>query len=156
MTTTTDTALTRQDVRALQHADTICFDHTGEGEGRIRAIRRGENSSTGYDETHTIAAALSRVQNYGPEDGDWRAFAMIMSAQYDDIGRTLVRHLREGSRFSLEWTRDNSSPVTRDAGLVRDELRVHVQGKTAKVADTFLIAVFIGKDNSARMVKVAV
>lgn len=145
--------LTRQDVRALQHADSLCFDHTGVGTGRIRAIRRAENSSTGFEETHIVAAEHSRVHTYGPESNtDLKAFSMIHSAQYSDIGRTLVRHMREGARFSLEWSRDNSSPVLDKAGLVRDELRVRVQGKNSKVADVFLIEVRVGLDNTARMV----
>lgn len=143
--------LTKQDVRALQHADAICFDHTGVGEGMIRAIQRAENSSTGFEQTHVIPALSSTVKNYGPENAEWRAYASILSAKYDDIGQTLVRHLREGTEFALEWTRDNSSPITREAGLVRDELRIRVR-RSAKITDTFLVAVFIGKDNSARMV----
>jgi hypothetical protein len=148
----TEHALTKQDVRALAHADSLCFDHTGVDTGQIRAILRAEKSPTGFEQTHSIPATSSIVNNYGTEDGDWRGFHMILSAQYDEIGHTLVRHLREGSRFALVWTRDNASPITRDAGVVRDELRIRVQGKNSKVADTFLVAVFIGKDNSARMV----
>lgn len=148
----TEHSLTKQDVRALAHADSLCFDHTGEGTGRIRAILRADRSSTGYEQTHEIPARMSSVENYGTEDGDWRAFHMILSARHDDLAQTLIRHLREGSRFVLRWTRDNASPITREAGVVRDELRIRVQGKNAKVADTFLVAVFIGKDNSARMV----
>jgi hypothetical protein len=148
-------ALTKQDVRALQHADSICFDHTGVGTGRIRAIRRAENSSTGFEETHYIEAHHSSVTTYGIGAENYTAFSMFQSAKYSDMARTIVRHLREGSRFSLEWIADNSSPITKGAGLVRDELRIRVQGKNAKVADVFLIDVFIGYDNTARMVRKA-
>lgn len=151
----TEHSLTKQDVRALAHADALCFDHTEIGTGRIRAILRAEHSLTGFEQTHVIDAVASSVENYGAETAEWRAFHMILSAQHDDLARTLIRHLREGSRFVLRWTRDNASPITREAGVVRDELRIRVQGKNAKVADTFLVAVFIGKDNSARMVTAA-
>lgn len=150
----TERSLTAQDVRALKHADALCFDHR-DGEGQIRAILRAENSDTGFEQTHTIPAALSRIESYGGPEGELRAFAMLQSSKYSDIAQTLIRHLRTGSQFAFKWTRDNSSPITRDAGLVRDELRVSVQGKNAKVADTFLIEVFIGKDNTARMVQLA-
>lgn len=154
--------LTAQDVRALKHCDSLCFDHgmahTGnDSGGQIRALLRGDTSPTGYEQTHRIPAALSRVQDYERGDrvfdGTYTAFASINSAQFSGEARTLIRHLRVGSRFSFEWVRNNSSELTREAGLVVDQLRVHVQGKGAKVADVFLMDVFVGRDNSARMVK---
>ena len=150
----TEHTLTAQDVRALRHADALCFDHTA-GDGQIRAILHADHSDTGFEQTHAIPARLSRIESYGGPDGELHGFHMISSAKYDDIAQTLIRHLRIGSQFAFKWTRDNSSPVTREAGVVRDELRVTVQAKGAKVADTFLVGVFIGRDNTARMVQLA-
>lgn len=149
------TELTAAHVRALKHADSICFDHTGTGTGRIRAILRAENSPTGFEQTVEIPALASRVERHDGSDGDLRGFAMFTSAKYDTVAQTLVRHLRTGSQFVLMWTRGNASPVTDAAGLVRDELRIVIQAKNAKVADTFNVMTFIGHDNSARMVTVA-
>lgn len=150
-------SLTPQDARALAHADAVCFDHNGDaGTGQIRAIRRAENSSSGFEDTHIIPAVMSSINDYEPTSNEgvrYTAFAMIQSAKYDEVWRTLQRHLRAGSKFTLRWVRDNNSPVTREAGIVVDYLQLRVQGKSAKVADTFNVATYVGYDNSARMVK---
>lgn len=142
--------LTAHDARAIKSADALCFDRNKDGSGQIRAIRRAENSSSGFEETHTVETDRCGVNNYGTGSVS-NAFAMIVSAQRDDVARTLVRHMRAGSKVALVWTRGNASPVTDNAGLVRDELRVKVQN--GKTCDTFLVQVYIGLDNSARMVQ---
>lgn len=147
--------LTAQDIRALKNADSICFDHLPDGKGRIRAIKRAEDSSTGFEQTHEIAV-FSRVLNYGAAyDGDYSAFYMVHSARFNDVALTLVRRMTTGATVALVWTRDNSSPVLTGESyhLVRDELRLVIQGKNSKVADTYLVAESVGKDNSARMVR---
>jgi len=65
--------------------------------------------------------------------------------------QTLVRQLREGSAFALVWTRGNQSPVLDDAGMVRDELRIRIT-RGAK-SETFIVAIEVGKDNTARMIR---
>lgn len=140
--------LTTADAAALRRADSICFDTDPEG-GAIRAIFRATDREA--ERTITIPVASTSVQNYGPGDGPWKCFAMTMSAQYDDVTRTLVRHLKRGSAVALRWTRGNSSPVTEQAGLVVDHLDVRVANGT--VADTFRVATYIGHDNTARMVR---
>lgn len=144
--------LTAQDVRALKHADAIAFDHTGTGTGQIRAILRDENSPTGFEQTHTIPALMSRVERHDGSDGDVRAFHISMNAKYDVGVQTIIRHMREGGQFTLHWTRGNSSPVTEKAGVVRDELRIRIAPKSGSRVDEFLVAVFVGLDNTARMV----
>lgn len=150
--TTTRNVLTAHDVRALKHADAVAFDHTAPGVGAIRAIMRAENSPTGFEQTHTIAAWDSRVNVYDGASGDMRACHVDLHSRYDVGMQTIIRHMHDGGQFALIWTRGNSSPVTRDAGVVRDELRIRVAPKTGKRVDEFLVAVFVGLDNSARMV----
>jgi hypothetical protein len=141
--------VTAQQVRALRHADTICFDHLPDGTGR--AIRRAENTGSGFEETIDVPVESSRVQNYGPGNGPWVGYASTLSAPYDTVTQTILRRIRTGSRVAFVWTRDNSSPVTKAAGIVVDLLDVVVQNGT--VADTFRASTFIGLDNSARMIQ---
>lgn len=151
----TEHTLTKQDIRALKHADAIAFDHTGEGAGQIRAIVRAEHSSTGFEQTHTIAAFISTVSRHDGTDGDVRGFHIDLHAKYDASMRTIIRHMKEGGQFALHWVRGNSSPVTERAGVVRDELRIRIAPKSGAYTDEFLVAVFVGLDNSARMLTAA-
>lgn len=155
----TDThVLDATDVRALKHATSLVFHHR-DGEGFIRAILDADHSSTGFEQEHRIAATMSSIHDYSQDSGlehrEYDAAVVMLSAQYHEIGRTLVRHMRAGTQFTLEWWRNNSSPVTKELGFVRDELRIKI-GKDRKVADTFLVDVYAGKDNTARMVRLSV
>lgn len=149
MTSTTSTTVTAAQTRALRHADSICFDTD-----QIRAIRRADNSSTGFEETVTIPVALHRVDAFDGSSGPFRCFAMTMSAQYDRRAQTFVRKVWSGSMIALTWTRGDSSPITREAGIVVDHLDVSVSNNGGKLADTFRLSTFIGLDNSARMIQV--
>ena len=158
-TTLSATVLTSTDVKALRHADTICFDHLTDGTGRIRAILRAENTNTGFEQTHTILTHSSRVKDYGRDhtynpDVVYSAYASSLSAKYDGVTRTLARHLKVGCEVGLVWTRDNNSELIRAAGMHFDSLHVHVQPKGAKVADEYLVQASVGYDNSARMIRV--
>lgn len=145
--------VTTQEARALRNADSICFDHKADGTGQIRAIRRAVNSAFGFEETVVVGIDLSRVNNYGPGDGPWAGFAMSHSVKFDALVQTLVRHIKAGSEVAFVWTRDNHSPVTREAGLYVDMLDVKV--RNGKHTDTFRVSTFVGLDNSARMIRVA-
>lgn len=144
--------LTTQDVRALRNADRICFDHRGDT-GAIRAILDGEHSSTGFEQTHTITVTSSVRTFDGPTEQVFTGFSMWHSPKFSDVAQTILRHLRADSSVHLEWWRGNSSPLLNDAGMVCDELRIRVQ--RGKVCDVFIVEKSVGRDNSARMVKVA-
>lgn len=145
--------ITNAEARAIKHADTLCFDHHADGTGCIRAIQSADNSPSGFEQTITVEATSSRVNNYGPQADAFTGFSHCGSAKFSDVARTLVRHLRPGSQFTMRWTRDNSSPITRDAGLYVDLLHLTVQhGRTT---DCFLVDYSVGLDNSARMIRVA-
>src|SRR5688500_13946295 len=118
--TTDGVPVTAFEARAMRHADSICFDH--QGEGFIRAIKRPENSDSGSEQTIKINVEASRIDNYSPVDGPFSCFATIMSAQYDANWQTVARRVRHGSRIAFRWVRDNRSPVTEEAGIVVDYL----------------------------------
>ena len=151
MDTITEHVLTARDTRALRHADSLCFDHNADGTGAIRAIVRADRSSTGFEQVHTIPV-VSRVDNYSRGfDGPVTACYVLMYVTYDPMDQTLIRHMRAGKRVHLHWTAGNASPVLDNADLVRDELRIRIGDD--KRADTYLLAVSVGRDNSARMIR---
>lgn len=149
--------LTAQDVRALRHADAICFDHRGgNGVGQLRAIVRADRSSTGFEQTHVIPCE-SRLDDYSgePAPNGHNGFHMAMYAQHDRAARTLVHRLRAGNEIVLRWVRGNSSPVSKEIGFVRDELYLTTGKPDTRSSETYLVAVYTGYDNTARMVRSA-
>ncbi len=154
MSTMTTSPITGLDARMLRKADSIVFHANGET-AEIRAIIRATDQTS--EIVHTIPVEVSRVDNYGPGDGPgdgpWVCFAMLMSAKYDAVSQTFVRRTRTGSRIAFRWTRDNSSPVTKEAGIVVDMLDVSIQN--GSVCDTMRMSTYIGYDNTARMVRPA-
>jgi hypothetical protein len=142
--------ITGLDARMLRKADSIVFHADGD-HAEIRAVIRATEQTS--EITHVIPVEATRVDNFGPGDGPWTCFAMSMNAKYDDVTQTLVRRTRTGSRIAFRWTRDNSSPVTKEAGLVVDMLDVKVQNSS--VCDAMRMSTYIGYDNTARMVRPA-
>lgn len=144
------TGITAEQARAIRKADTLCFDHDPDGNGWIRAITRGVDYA--HEITITVPVEMSRVQNYGPGHyGPWSCFDMIMSAQYDDRAQTMTRRIKAGTRLALVWTRDNSSLLTKEAGVVVDMLDLKVQN--GNVCDTYRVRTFVGYDNASRLVR---
>ena len=92
------------DVKALRHADTICFDHLADGTGRIRAILRAENTNTGFEQhPHHPHATRSDDYDYGRQhtynpDVVYTAYASSLSAKFDGVTRTLARRARWAAR----------------------------------------------------------
>jgi hypothetical protein len=140
--------LTAQQARDIRNADAVCFDHDGEV-SRIRAIYRADDARGTGEITVTIPLDNARIECYdGQRGAHVTCFDMVMSAQHVPEWRTVCKRLRSGSDVRLLWVRGNSSPVTRDAGLVVDYLNVIVNGEHYRVGN------YVGLDNSARMVRV--
>lgn len=150
MTDTIEHTLTAHDTRALRHADAITFHHFADGTASIRATMRADRSPSGFEQQHVIPV-ISRVENYGQSRDGYLAYFGFTYATYDDLAQTLIRHMKVGKRVRLHWTADNASPVTVNAGVVRDELKIRIGDDTR--ADTFLVAVQVGLDNTARMIR---
>lgn len=142
---------TAPEARAIRNADSLCFDHRPDGTGVIRAIKRAENSDTGFEQTITVPVETSRVQNYGSGTGPYSACAVMLWAQTEPRVRTVTRRIKTGSRVAFEWSRDDNSPVTTEAGVVVDHLDVVIGN--GRVTDTIRVSTFIGLDNSARMIR---
>lgn len=140
---------------ALRAADAICFDLNHPflpGVSSIRAIIRSTDDEA--ERQVRIPADHSRVERYDGSGGEMHGFHMEMYVRHDDVMQSILRDLAAtGSEFALHWVRGNSSPVLDEAGLVCDELRITVQKKGAKKARTYRVAKQVGKDNSARMIR---
>jgi len=151
--------LTTEDVRALRRATDLCFDHGSSVEtssqSRIRAISGGRGGPR-PEQTYVVPVEGNRVRDYTPtpnRDGlAYDCFNMAMNCQHMPEIRTMVHLIQKGDRLGFSWTRGNSSPVTIEAGIVVDHLDVEVVKPSGKVL-TFRVGTYIGRDNSARMVR---
>jgi hypothetical protein len=156
--TTTDVRpITAQDIRALKHANGGTTFHLHQGEGYIRAHRRGENTASGFDESHQIPVRTS-LADYNREDGyrsgdlgDYEAFHMDYGFGSDEWRTILHAHLRAGDTVWLQWTRSNNNELFRGIHWHQDELRLVIERKDKRY--TYLIDTRVGPDNSARMVR---
>lgn len=160
--------LTKLDIAALRKADSICFDHnvrsgfdddTRRGHF-IRAIkRRAPSDSDPYatDITHRIEVT-SYLHDYAADrelDRDGTMFpsyftAFHMAHHVSPELETVFATLRPGDRLDMGWARGNSTRNLEEAGLHRDELRLTVR-RGEKWKRTFLVAVSVCPDNTARM-----
>lgn len=144
--------LTTKQIRALKDADSVSFS-VYNGETLIKAWFRETDEVSEY--TVTISTEYNTVHNYGTggENG-YACFAMIGSSKYDAAWQTIVHDMRTGCAVALKWTRNNSSPVLDEAGIVQDHLDMTVQNPSGR-ARTYRVATYVGRDNTARMVRLA-
>lgn len=155
--------LTKLDIAALRKADDICFDHNVRRAGRdserasfVRAIKRSRATETdpyATDTTHRIEVG-SGIHSFADGEGygeaTFTAFHMAHNVGMSAALATAWAMLRAGDRLDLDWVRGNSSGYLEEAGLHRDELRLVVR-RGDKSVGTFLVAVSVCPDNSARM-----
>jgi hypothetical protein len=154
---TTDTTLYRIDAtdrRALKSADSIVFSFY-QGEGYIRANRDADRTPDGFSGQRRIPVQCS-VHDYSDPASttEYTAFHMISSPGLSDSWQTIRNRIALGSTIHLLWIRNNQSETLDSVGYYRDELRLTVTTERGK-SETYLVAVQVGPDNSARMVRVA-
>lgn len=169
--------LTAQDIKALRHADDICF-FWSDGESFINANLNRSHSSTGFDQSRRIATQVEfhlwkdsetskyQVTNY---DNPYSCFAM--SGNYDCM-RTITEFLKEGDSIRLEWhscsdgylkgskttvKADDGSYIAFEERLWTDSLYLTVF-RPAKTAEGYKSYKFFVRqstipDNSAKMVR---
>lgn len=149
----TEYTVTAADVCALRAADDAVFRHNADGTGSIHILWDDQGTAC----TRTIPVAYSRVRALtGSADAYVPCYVALNVKFSPGCIRSALRGVRAGSTVTLEWTRGNSSPVLESAGMVRDELRMVVQRKGVRHPEHYLIAVEVGLDNTARMVRTAV
>jgi hypothetical protein len=170
--------LTPEDVAALRMADGVSF-HVHDGTAHIRASLDTNKRFSGepriltareqrtFHETHEITGDRGRkiicdyrVSDHSrerPTDAVYACFHYEMFAR-DREWQTIARSMHAGDHVRLDWTAGNDSPVMNAAGYHRDELRLVLaepqpEGKPRPKPRTFLVAVYVGPDNTARMVR---
>jgi hypothetical protein len=149
------TEITAQDKRALRNADKITFNLHG-GVAMIRAHRDGEHTASGFDDEHRIYTDVS-VADYDPRRGDptmeaYSCYHWIGWPKHDHTTQSLLSRIAVGDTLKLEWTAGNDNDNYRSVGFHRDELRLVIGHKNGK-AEKYLVAVSVGPDNTARMVR---
>lgn len=147
----TISTLTARDIRALRYATGgITFHLDQSGQGMVRAHKRGDHTSDGFADQHTIFTD-SRVQDYSGSTGTYSGYHMEMYRP-DQTMVTLINRMRAGDTLRLEWTANNDNPLNREIGWHRDELRlriIHANGKE----ELYLVEARVGPDNTARMIR---
>lgn len=149
--------LTRQDLRALKHADSITLHYAAaEQRSQVRAHLDRNHSSTGFDQTHDIEAP-SRVTWYVGDNSrqfppSGRCFASIHWPQGSLETLTWLNLLREGDELELHWLAGNTNQSTRDAGLEVDECWLVVKRpKTNRQMKFHIDTLVCPPDSTARM-----
>lgn len=155
MSTTTETLVTTigaQDKRALKHASGGISFRLDDRQAKIVAHRRGDDTASGFDEQHTIFTDY-RLQDYGKESGtEYTCYYLHMYPLVDSTMMSLVNRIAVGDTLSLEWIANNDNDNYRSVGFHRDELRLVIGHKNGK-AERYLVAVSVGPDNTARMIR---
>lgn len=141
--------LTTEQATAIRSATDVLFMMNG----TESFLRVGERPVLGTMDHYTDVPTAQRITSYGGgyPSGGRQGFWSLSTVQYDEVWHTIRRQIKRGSVLCLHWVYDNSSPVLEEAGLVRDELRLGVQNGTT--THWFNIAVQVGKDNTARMIR---
>jgi hypothetical protein len=169
--------LTKQDVRAIKHADSLVFYHNTENEAGerghwLKAIHEGRESSTGFRQEHWISLTDTHLSVYeggmGEPRGDYptkgRAaedlygVVVLQSVKVRMEVHTWVKNLREGDDLVLEFFVGNNSDVLRKAGLSHDLawLTVHrknAAGHNMAVGKYFLDDLIVDVWSPVRMVR---
>jgi len=166
--------ITKLDIAALRNADSVTFHHF-DGRSLIRAHIRWIRDSTpvytaaqqrmypspdqhnGRERSREIATD-AKLHGYKADGCDaWhggdspKASAFHMEFSMTAELRTIAELLHADDILTLEWTANNDNENNKSVGWHRDELRLIVR-RGARVM-TFLIDVYVGPDNSARMIR---
>lgn len=147
-------ALAADEIRALRRADHLVFS-THDGRTEVRAIVDQCNSSTGFEQHRDIPCDGSVVdyERPGTTCAEVSAFHMQHYSKTDHIA-TVTRHIAKGDRLMLLWRRNNNTESHRAVSFVADESWLDVI-KSSGRTDRFLIHICVGRDNTARMIRVA-
>jgi hypothetical protein len=170
--------LTRDHIRAMREATSVGFHshHPQAGGGAITLTRvvKSRGMWLGDSSQQSCSVAVSSYVRGKHGDGmaatmdNSRCVAVIASAQYTDVWRTVVELVKPGDVISLSWGADIESngyvrrstvtercPESNDSGMGQ---RLHADSLTICVKRGnknlhFLMDVCICPDNTARMVR---
>ncbi len=179
MSTATETQvgiLTADDVKAVQKADQVVLRHYSgattmevyldrplpdepriytEAEQRLFPVT--DNISRERARIIRVRGAVNSYEEAVPYRCDLavaRAFWMSSSAQFDDVWRTIASLMKPGTDVQVAFVGNaKSNGHTKANGLHADAVRIYLTPKGAQRPLVFLVDVFVGRDDTARMVK---
>lgn len=140
--------LSKEDLKALKNADSVCFDLSN-GNHSIHAVKERENSEDGFRQTVKMDVAGS-VTSYQSDFTPTHGFVYLGSIKFDAQWQTVVSFLKENDELWLRWTADAGNGYVKDANLHYDTL--HLTVKRSKQFE-FHIYDSVCPDNSARMLR---
>lgn len=127
---TTPFTLTKEHLKALRTADSICFDHykgPKGGTGKIRAIKRTPKDIWEKEKTIEVPA-VSTVRGYGTcheriqvSPDTISCFDMAHSAQYDEELQTILSLLRVGDEIEMVWVAGGGNGYVKRARVTEKE-----------------------------------
>ena len=148
--------LSRADLQALKQASKVSFHSNWSDGGNSKGTHRIDMTMEGkvFDSERALYLDTAYLNNYGDSlrGEEVSAFAMQMTARFNDNWQTVVGLLRVGDVVSLKWTRANDSESLREAQMSRDTLDFVVTRKNKTM--TFRIDTCVCPVNSlARMIR---
>lgn len=78
-------------------------------------------------------------------------FHGISTPAYHPEWVTAIRNVREGDELQIHWIRGNNHEKLREIEWARDELQLLI--RRGKTVSTYLLDVYVGPDNTARMTR---
>src|SRR3990167_8547205 len=126
-----NTVLTRDHIKALRDADTVCF--RSNGKTTIEASKKFKHGLYGEID-HTLP-----IETRQHDSNSSNAFESLLFARYDHAWQTIVSCLRPGDTLHLQWAKDHgTNNYCESAGLHADRLYLHVLRKDKRL--TFTVA----------------
>lgn len=166
--TPTDTALTREQVKAIRNADTVVlrWDHTDSERPDVLELVKETERTDGFgrEDIRLPLPCPARVANYGQStlgeegerlrkaiSGDW----VILNVQHQDEYRTFASFIKPGDALEQSWVVDNRNSLLKEAGLTLHELKLRVLrgGDQVKVYTFMLDASVLNPHNTADRVR---
>ena len=173
------TTLTKQDLKCLKNADSICFDFNndrGQLTSQIRCNKDASHSNDGFSQTHYIECD-SKFEIYLDNlDGKYQSittkkpshcFGYISTPIYEEEWQTTLSLLKENDTLVFKWQSssegyignakttikgDNGGYIAFEERLYYDKLFLTVIRENGKKL-SFHIATSICPNNSARMIQ---
>lgn len=167
----TEGGLSREDIAALRKADHVTFSrHKGEAYVRACLDRHIDDTTKAlralFPKFHSERSrdrrieATDRIGGYDgsrswwtdTDDNQVACFYMVHHPDASAEWQTIAAQLRPGDTLRLHWLAGNNSESLDRVGMHRDELRLEVTDRRGK-RRTYLVAIKVGPDNSARMIR---
>lgn len=151
--------ITKEHARLMNKAEVVSFHFHDEG-AYMRLSSRNWAGDGGKMKWEVEIPCLNTVEVFGRDAGRVHehpfntAYASFLSARFEPSWITIASLIKAGDVLEFHWIVGNNSETLDEHGLVRDELEMFVYRDNNHFKRlTFNVDVYVGKDNSARMVR---